>query len=433
MRALARLLLCLFPLTASAIGTADVAVTSLTAAKTSAISGEPVVFTIHLKNHGPEEALDVNLNLLNSYSATTYVLSATATSGWQCSPIFPNCFTQKFPAGAEVQLELRLLVPAAVYSTPLTMTAHLSSANEINIANNSAQLTIALQPSSWQADLSLRIDTLPNPVPHNIPLSVRYDVRNDGPQNLADVKVRFYFGTSLAGLQLSGDGWTCTMNPPNGATCSRAALAAGSESSLTLGFTTPSAPLELELRAEAFAVQTHLDANLFNNRAWHTFFIGEAGKWSRLLVPLTKREVPGAGGSLWKTEVSGVILSNSPIVTEPTGCGGLEDPCALPPLNRLFDAHREELVYDSLGPQFVYVHRTDASKLRFASRVYDASKSGQTAGAFVPIARDDDFAEEIAIIGIPVAPQYRSMLRLYDYAGVEERVEILFYGDDANT
>ena len=103
---------------------------------------------------------------------------------------------------------------------------------------------------------------------------------------------------------------------------------------------------------------------------------------------------------------------------EPDGCSALEDPCSLLPLNRSFDVFDEDLVYDGLGPQFIYVAKNEASKVKASTRVYDASRSDTTAGAFVPMPRDADFSSEgFSLVGIPAAPQFRSTLRIYDVTG----------------
>lgn len=420
-------------LSASAFASADLEVVSLTADKTSLTTGEDFTFVTRIRNNGPDAATNVNLFFVNSHGEAMYPLAATPAAGWQCSTAFLNCWADSMPAGADVNLTYHATAPADVDATPFVLRAQLNT--DTIPGNNHLELPLTLTAAATRSDLSVTVSGRPNPIPRNTLMTLTYDVRNNGPQALNDVRVLVHMPVANLPKTFNGDGWTCTTNDQFNTTCQRSQLAASASSSLSVRFTTLDTSTRLDTRAHVFSGQAHHDDDVSNDAAHRTLNFGDAGDWSRILVPFPASETSGANGSLWKAEISGVIESATLPVLDANGCGPIEDPCAPPPLNRLFDAADEYLVYPTDGPQFFYVGESDASKVTLATRVYDASKSSTTAGAFIPMARDEDFETAgFSLIAIPVAPQYRSMLRVYDATGTDNRdVELTLYGDDENT
>jgi len=417
-----------------ALGNADVAVTSITANKTSAQTGEDVTLTIGVKNNGPAEAIDVNLNLGNSYGGRLDLLSSTATAGWQCSPVYTNCWSLNVPADGEAMLTLTVLTPPTVRPDPFRVFAVVSSGNESNIDNNwSDYLEIPLHAASRAADLSITVSAPPNPIARNAPLTLSYDVRNNGPEDLNDIRVDVGVTTVFQPATITGAGWTCETHTPILTSCRRSSLGAGASAPLEVRLTTPSFDIEMSVFARVFAAQAHVEANPANNEVWRTIFVGSASNWRRILLPITATDIPGANGSLWKTDIRAAIETLEGVAIEPAGCGAIEDPCSYPPVNQMFDVRDEDLIISDFGAQFLYVGSEGASKLKVSTRVYDASKAEETAGAFIPTARDEDFSVEgFSLIGIPVAPQFRSTLRIYDYDGTGGEVAFALYSDDAS-
>ena len=415
-----------------ALGNGDFEITSVTSNQTAAQTGAPITLTIGMKANGPDESRDINLNIFNSWGEPLNPVSATVPAGWQCSPVFVNCWAATMAAGTEAQLVLQLTTPSVVQGGEFTLTVHASSVNDSNSGNNGRTLPVTMQTSTRVADLQIDLTAPQSPSPEGSPLTYVFNAKNAGPQDLIDVRMGVNLnGPSLGALTLTGAGWNCNVTPLNAA-CSRASLAAGAAAPLELKLTAPSTPGELSTEARLFATQAHVDPNPSNERKQSIIFIGDASDWSRVLIPVTQAETPGANGSLWKTELTGLIESTTPVFTDPSGCGGLEDPCQPPPLLKPFDLRRESLIWGDFPAQFIYVRKPDAKKLIVSTRVYDASKNTETAGAFVPTARDEDFsAEGFTLVGIPVAPQFRSMLRVYDSTGsAGEEVEVALWGDD---
>jgi hypothetical protein len=418
--------LCLTP---NVFASGDIAITSFTADKTSVESGGDVTLVLRARNNGPN-SLSANLNIVNSYEEQMHVLSATAVSGWQCSAAVLNCYTESLPAGAQVSVTYHLVVPPTVKPAAFKIIASIGTLGDTDLLNNRSELPIELHPSNHTADLSIAVSSPPNPIPQNTEVTFAYDVRNNGLQDLSDVRVMVHIPLLNLTRVLDGVGWTCTAAEPFNATCRRDSLAANANAPFSVRFTTPAVDTNVNTQASVFAGQAHVDANVSNNRVYRSLSIGDAAHWTRILVPFAASETPGANGSLWIAETSALIEGDTYPELGETACGPIEDPCGYPPLNQLFDAS-EDLLFDGQGPQFVYVGSAGASKLKMATRVYDASKNGTTAGAFIPMARDEDFSSGgFSLIAIPVAEAFRATLRLYDANGVDGgEAEVALYGD----
>src|ERR1044071_7453839 len=427
------LLLCLFALSlqAAGIGQGDFAISSLAVDQAEAQTGAPITLRIGVKAIGPSDSIDINLQFFNSWAEPLNPLSATVPQGWQCSPVFANCWATTMAAGTEAQIVLQLTTPPVARQNAFTITAHASSGNEIPIENNSRTIPLTLRTSTRIADLQVSLTAPRSPSPKGSPLTYLFTAKNAGPQDLNDVRMGVNVNPNVGALTFTGEGWTCNVAALD-AVCSRPSMAAGAIAPLELKLTAPSVAGEVHVQARVFAVQAHVDPDPSNEREQPVTSIGDASNWSRILIPITETDIPGALGSLWKTELTGLIESTTPIVTEPTGCGGLEDPCQLPPRGKPFDLRRETLVWSGFPAQFIYVRKADAKKLVVSTRAYDASKNTETAGAFIPTARDDDFSPEgFSLIGVPVAPQFRTTLRVYDAtANPDGRIQFALFGDN---
>jgi hypothetical protein len=431
-KALRFLLVVVSFLSIEAVADGDIAITSFTLDKTNVQTGEAFTVDLRVKNNKPVAAESINLNFASTWPAIAQmrVLSADLPAGWRCSTTSLNCYADSLAGGAEVAITYRIAAPASLRSEPFLVMAHVGMRGiDTNLDNNNAELPLTVQQSIHRADLSIAVSSPPNPIPFDTPVTFAYDVRNNGPEKANDVRVAFYMSLS-ADRVYEGAGWTCTTDNGVETTCRRASIAANSNAPLSVRFTTPGRSAAVSSQASVFTEEAHFDENTSNNVAYAGVSVGEASEWDRLLAPFPAKELAGANGSRWKTEIRAVIESDHYPRLGPTACGPVEDPCSFPPLHMLFDA-AEDLVFEENGPQFVYVGKEDASKLKMVTRVYDASKSATTAGAFVPTARNADFsAQGFSLIAIPVAPESRSTLRIYDAAATDGgEVELIFYGD----
>lgn len=152
---------------------------------------------------------------------------------------------------------------------------------------------------------------------------------------------------------------------------------------------------------------------VFNSFRWDQSKLSEdADDYVRYLVPVTTREVPGANGSLWKTEwivrsgVEGTFNAIWP------NCAPFANPC--------FDA----LVYPGVtekqgiyprgdGSDGAFVYLPKGAGAAMSLRVRDLSKNAKSFGAEIPIVRDEDYRSSMVFLDIPTAANYRSTLRIY--------------------
>lgn len=150
-------------------------------------------------------------------------------------------------------------------------------------------------------------------------------------------------------------------------------------------------------------------------------------EYDRILIPLlTRNPVPGALGSLWKTEFQ--LVNRSDIVLEPgVDFFYLEPRCDT-------SACRSGIVPAKMQtPQFArprtdvehppvaifYVRRELAPYLSFTLRVRDLSRQSESWGTDVPVVRDRELRTVVTLVDIPLQPKFRQMLRVYmpDYVG----------------
>jgi hypothetical protein len=234
-----------------------------------------------------------------------------------------------------------------------------------------------------------------------------------------------------------GEGWSCggLTYGPQAVICSRSRLESGVTAPITVTTIAPPTDGTVTIHARVRG-ETHSDPFNANDSATLNVQVGTTTTtppppppqlWSRVLIPLTGRDVPGANGSLWRTETTALISSDTPLELPLLGGNS--------PLRRPFNVLNQGWVGASPLGQFIYVRQEDANRLHLTSRVYDVSKFEETAGSEIPIVRESDFSTAAAsIVGIPVAPQYRHTLRVYDAHGRNgARVRIRIFANAEST
>lgn len=166
-----------------------------------------------------------------------------------------------------------------------------------------------------------------------------------------------------------------------------------------------------------------------------TFSSAADDVWQRYLVPITDTQVPGANGSLWRTDLTMLFRADQQLTIDP-------DPCNVPitciyqnpPLRRPFDAHEYGFALPNRGGQFLHVFGDHDASFAMNGRFYDESRLQETAGTELPIVRVEEFRTDgVVLLNIPVAPQYRHTLRIYDGDGRETRVAIRVFAGDETT
>jgi len=415
--------------------TADLRITSLTTDKSVVAAGARYTVQMRWKNDGPDAATGVVATI--GEPAGTFVISGLGTSGWPCEPgeggITFICRGNIDP-GAEAGMVVTLLAPPNTTEIP-AFAARGSLASQTadpHPENNTASVPLQLTDAPQRAELTIGPAAQTHRAAAGNGVAVPLAVTNSGPAEARDLLLTLGFGPGvLVPLSAAGEGWFCSnqTHSPWLVLCSRARLAAGATAPLLAHLIAPDIPLRLtaHVRAERFgenSIADNLAVAGINPAA------APVAEWERLLIPLTGTDVPGANGAVWRTETTAILLA--PTEIHPTYCTRGPVPCEVPyPLNLPFDAQR-------IGPyvrgdwpngQFVYLRTGEAAKLRLDSRVYDLSRTEQTAGSEIPIVREHEFsAEPLAITGIPLATHYRHTLRVYDLEGRDgARVAIHLY------
>lgn len=150
-------------------------------------------------------------------------------------------------------------------------------------------------------------------------------------------------------------------------------------------------------------------------------------EYERILIPIfTSRPVPGAFGSLWKSELQ--IVNRTRLSLDPTiDIFPLEPRCdsevcvaPLAPMKMLsprFATPRLDVI-DPPVLQF-YVRSDLAPYLAFTLRIRDLSRQSESWGTDVPVVRERDLRTSLTLVDVPLQPRFRQMLRVLmpDYVG----------------
>lgn len=427
--------------------TADVRITKFQLSTTPDSTGDRFSLDLVWRNEGPNPARFVNVKVTGT--PIPFYIQSAATTGWPCYPTPDgssfSCQNLQLNAGAQAELVLLVLSPAT--PGPFTLRAEVSAEQaDPQPANNVVQTTMELAAGP-SADLALTPTAQTLITTAGAQVSLPLNVTNSGANGVNNVIAYLSVPVTenIPVFTAEGSGWTCQGIPygPQAVVCTRARLNAGESAPLTVRTTAPVADGNFTITGRVRG-EGHSDPFTGNDGATLTVQVGTTTEpplppplWSQILIPLIGPDAPGLGGSLWRTEVTALIASDTPIEVRPTFCE-LVLSCGppSPPLRRPFNAYQQiaGILPGALG-QFIYVAPSDESKLYLNSRVYDVSRSEQTAGSEIPIVRARDFrGTTVSLVGIPVAPEYRHTLRIYDLDGrAGARVMIHVYADDETT
>ena len=224
--------------TTTASASADLSVTNV-AAPATAVSGQPVTYTVTVANAGPSNAANVSLG--NPIPANTAFASLTSPAGWSCTtPAVGatgtvNCTTASLAPSTAVFTLVVDVFPGTTAATISSTATVSSSTSDPNVGNESATATTPLTAS---ADVSVT-SSAPASVIAGQTLSYTITVTNAGPSNASNVLVTAATppSTTFASVNATGaGGWFCT-TPPIGSTgtvsCLNADVGPGS-STITL-------------------------------------------------------------------------------------------------------------------------------------------------------------------------------------------------------
>jgi len=424
MRNLVLLLLCCFILGPALLAEeADLAIVSTQVDKNALATGERFTISSQVRNNGPDAARDVVVSF--STNLGIFPISVAAPAGWNCQRVIsvPNaatCTAGTFAVDAVATFAVVALAPAvtAPEGSPVTLNAYVwSNTSDTHGTNNTRMVPLTVTASAGEADLSTFVAPRDVPAQPDTQTTVDVIVTNNGPASANEVVVAVDT-TSAEPVALVGiaANWTCTPTAQPTMLCRTPAIAAGATSTFQLRFRTPPQDGYVTVYARVQAENSR-DLVAANDLSYATVNVGTSVSWRRMLLPVTAQAIPGAGGSLWRSDITMLIKSPVAVDIRPSPCDTIIVTCPFvpPPLNRPFNAADFVINHEAPGGQFLYVPAPDEEKVRFNIRVYDQARTAETAGAEVPVAREEDFTSgTIALLGIPVAEEYRHTLRVYD-------------------
>jgi hypothetical protein len=136
----------------------------------------------------------------------------------------------------------------------------------------------------------------------------------------------------------------------------------------------------------------------------------------RVLVPVVI-DTAGAGGSSWRSELT-VHNENGEELT----FGGT----TIAP----FSSAAVKLPPDSgSAGAFVLMPRRLADNVSASLRVHDTTRDGDSWGVEVPIVPETQFRRSVILLSVPSDARYRTLLRVYGYAGHDTPLTVTFRND----
>ena len=216
-------------------------------------------YTLTVSNAGPQAAENVTVTDVLP-AGVTFV--AAQGAGWTCAESggVVSC-TRATLAVDDVSMIIVDVVAPAVPGEIANTAAVGAITHDPDLEDNDAEAVVDVLPI---ADLSLGKSGPAGPVSVGAPVTYTLTVVNDGPQAAGAVTVTDYLSPGVTLVAAGGAGWTCD-GLSGTVICTRATLATGAVSTITLNILAPDASRTLTNTATVHAV-TH-DPNLSNNDA----------------------------------------------------------------------------------------------------------------------------------------------------------------------
>ncbi len=168
-----------------------------------------------------------------------------------------------------------------------------------------------------------------------------------------------------------------------------------------------------------------------------TFLAGAEAGYEQILLPLYLREpVPGANGTLWRTDFRIRNDGNEPVRLAPWDC---PPNMACPPVIPLtFTLEPQRTLHNPAN--FAIYPGSNPSRLLYVSapatvsmnlRVADVSRGSLNAGTELPIVRPGEMRRGITqLFNVPLTDQnFRVLLRIYEVAYSTSTFVVRFYGE----
>jgi len=156
----------------------------------------------------------------------------------------------------------------------------------------------------------------------------------------------------------------------------------------------------------------------------------------RYLIPLVQRDIKGANGSVWTSELRFRNRWDRDIPIIGPLCSPVADPC-VPPIDIPPGATVTLPIQprgDGVDGAFLYVPIavTGGPRPAITLHVRDTSKGTGGYGTQVVTPRIDEYQPRVDLIGIPTDSRYRGTLRIYGSGAAPQLVRVSTYSETGN-
>lgn len=151
--------------------------------------------------------------------------------------------------------------------------------------------------------------------------------------------------------------------------------------------------------------------------------------FTRFLVPLYGVDLPGAYGSLWRSETWVRYSGTETIRMVPRPYPCIECPIGGPVGPGWPSLRLQHIFGYPESAILVHVESEHASEVTFATRIRDLSRATLSAGTEVPVVREDRMSGgPIYLLNVPIEARFRQTLRIYALPDVERpEVEVRYF------
>ena len=135
-----------------------------------------------------------------------------------------------------------------------------------------------------------------------------------------------------------------------------------------------------------------------------------------LLLPIAPGRLPGAHGSEWLTELTLTNMSDTEVFVGDRHVDVCAFACPLSVPARSTIVIEDVTTESNVRGKMTRIEQGRIDDLAVTLRTRDRSRQFDTWGTVIPvISRADLFSQRFGIVDVPVEPQFRAMLRIYDF------------------
>ncbi|MFD7154615.1 LPXTG cell wall anchor domain-containing protein [Kribbella sp. NPDC059898] len=171
--------------------------------------GEPVVFTLAVKNNGPSDAEQVRIADAVPAGFTITGVQSTATCTSAARDV--NCTVPKLASGASVAVRIAATLDSGYQGGALTNTAKVvSDTPDPDDSNNTDTVTVT--PAAPKADVVVTKATVTKPVVAGGPITYQIKVHNTGPSDAKAVHLSDAVPSAVTDVTADTSAGTCTVS-----------------------------------------------------------------------------------------------------------------------------------------------------------------------------------------------------------------------------